>query len=66
MSVQHACRRRVASDICQASIVGCPHLALLGNYRAREDGELGMDIVKGRAGAYQSFLFSSTGSSFVP
>ena len=28
-------------------IPGCPHLALLGNYRARENGEFGMDVVKG-------------------
>ena len=28
-------------------IQACPHLALLGNYRARKDNEFGMDVVKG-------------------
>ena len=28
-------------------IPGCPHLALLGNYEARRDGEFGMDVVRG-------------------
>jgi len=28
-------------------IPGCPHLALLGNYRARVDGEFGMDVRAG-------------------
>ena len=52
-------------------IPGCPHLALLGNYRAREDNEFGMDVVKGEViGEYkpakQNLEEWHTDGSFLP
>ena len=52
-------------------IPGCPHLALLGNYRAREDGEFGMDVVKGEViGEYKPAANTleewHTDGSFLP
>ena len=52
-------------------IPGCPHLALLGNYRARENGEFGMDVVKGEViGEYKPAANTleewHTDGSFLP